>query len=120
MIPRVPFFSFCEHHIAPISGSITIGYAPGEHIIGLGRLTTALEHFSHRLILQEPFTTELAELLTEVLQPQGLAVVVDAVHSCIQMRGERRQGGPLRTAHFSGSFSNQLSLREEFWHLMAV
>lgn len=111
----VPFYSHCEHHLAPFFGTATIAYVPeGGRIVGLSKLSRVLDIFARRLQVQERLTAQVADALMEHLTPRGAGVVIKARHLCMESRGVRQQGHHTVTSVLRGVFKEQPSTRAEF------
>jgi GTP cyclohydrolase I len=110
----IAFYSICEHHLLPFFGYGSIAYIPNKHIVGLSKLPRTLEHFSHRLQTQERLTTQVAEFLSDKLQPKGVGVILSARHLCMEMRGTEKPGTQTTTSCLKGSFKTNSSTRSEF------
>ena len=106
--------SFCEHHIAPIIGKAHVAYLPDQRIIGISKLARLVEVFARRLQVQEKLTTQIASTIAEVLQPKGVAVVIEATHHCMTTRGVHKTGTTLVTSDMLGAFRDDPSTRREF------
>jgi GTP cyclohydrolase I len=115
---NIPFYSLCEHHLAPFFGEGFIAYIPNKKIVGLSKLARTLEKFSRRLQNQERITTQVAEYLTEHLDPQGVAVVLKAQHLCMSMRGVQKPGVITTTSKMTGAFMDHPAARNEFLQLI--
>ena len=115
---NIPFFSLCEHHIAPFYGVGHIAYIPNEKIVGLSKLARTLDLYSRRLQNQERVTNQVAERLMEELQPKGVAVVLKAQHMCMSMRGVKKHNTWTSTSKMTGMFMNDLNCRNEFLQLI--
>lgn len=102
----IQFHSHCEHHMVPILGKAHIGYLPDGKVVGLSKLIRVVEIFAHRLQTQEAMTAQIANVIQDVLEPRGVAVLVEASHMCIEMRGIRKQGSSTMTSTFTGSFKD--------------
>lgn len=114
-VNHIPFYSMCEHHMLPFFGHVHVGYLPqGGQIIGLSKIPRLVNYVSRKLNVQENITREVAEILMEVTQAKGVAVVVDARHMCVEMRGVQKLNSITRTTFFLGEFSQNDSLRKEF------
>lgn len=114
LVRDIPFASHCEHHIAPIIGKVHIAYLPTDRVLGLSKLARLVEVFSKRLQIQEKMTAQIANTLDEVLEPKGVAVVVDAVHECMTTRGVDKPGVGTITSHMVGAFRDDPATRREF------
>ena len=110
----IPFFSLCEHHSMPFAGHAYIGYIAHENILGLSKLTRLVRLFSRRFSLQERIGHQLADILDDILQPHGVAVYLDAVHLCTQMRGVREVDSKTRTTNWRGAYADDPELRQAF------
>jgi GTP cyclohydrolase I len=108
----IPFYTFCEHHVLPFFGTVTVGYIPKNEIIGLSKIARVVEYFAHRLNTQEYFTKNIAEYLQKMLKPKGIGVIVKARHLCKEMRGVKATG-EMSTNYLLGNFRNQ-AVRAEF------
>ena len=110
----IPFRSCCEHHMAPITGVVHVGYLPSERIVGLSKIARVVDSFSKRLQIQERMTAEIAELIDDTLQPKGVAVVVEGVHACMSTRGVQKHGVATITSRMLGAFKTDPLLRSDF------
>ncbi|WP_128429458.1 GTP cyclohydrolase I [Streptomyces cyaneus] len=113
----IPFFALCEHHALPFFGKAYIGYIAHEHILGLSKLTRLVRLFARRFSVQERIGHQLAESLQQILLPHGVAVHLEAVHLCTQMRGVREIESSTRTTHWRGTYDEDPQLRGEFFTL---
>jgi GTP cyclohydrolase IA len=111
---RIPFTSVCEHHLLPFSGTVAIGYLPGERILGLSKLARVVELFARRPQVQERMTKQIATWIDEQLQPRGVGVVVDAAHSCMTLRGVQARGSSTVTSAMLGRLRDDPRTRSEF------
>lgn len=100
----IQFHSHCEHHMVPIIGKAHVGYLPDGKVVGLSKLIRVVDIFAHRLQTQEAMTAQIANVIQEVLNPRGVAVMIEANHMCIEMRGIRKQGSATLTSTFTGTF----------------
>lgn len=114
----IEFYSLCEHHLLPFFGRAHIAYIPEGHVVGLSKLPRIVEVFSRRLQVQERLTTQIADALEEVLQPQGVAVVMEASHLCMMMRGVQKQNSQTMTSAMRGVFKTDARTRHEFLNLL--
>lgn len=115
---NIPFFSLCEHHMAPFFGHATVAYIPGKKIVGLSKLARTVEHYSRRLQNQERITTQVANRLQEELDPMGVAVVLNARHFCMEMRGVKTHDVSTSTSKLLGVFKDKAEVRHEFLSIM--
>lgn len=113
VVRDIEFYSLCEHHLLPFFGKVHIAYIPNGEITGLSKLARIVDTFSHRLQVQERMTQEIAHCIEEALMPQGVMVVVEARHLCMQMRGVAKQNAMTTTMHHIGAF-NDPAIRSEF------
>ena len=110
----IRFESHCEHHMVPIIGKVHIGYLPDKRVIGISKLARLVEVYARRLQVQEKMTVQIADTLQEVLQPKGVAVVIEAAHQCMTTRGVHKPGVGLVTSRMVGAFRDDPSTRREF------
>lgn len=106
--------SHCEHHMVPIIGRAHIAYLPGSRVVGISKLARVMEIYAKRLQIQEKLTAQVANTLFEVLQPRGVAVVIEAAHQCMTTRGVKKSGVTMVTSRMLGGFRNNTDLRNEF------
>lgn len=114
ILKNIQFYSFCEHHMLPIIGTVDIAYIPDNCVIGVSKLARIVEIFARRLQIQEKMTTEIADSLQNFLKPKGVAVRISAAHSCMSMRGVLQSNSMMETMHYTGVFIKDLTLRNEF------
>lgn len=115
---NIPFYSLCEHHIAPFFGTGSIAYIPGDKIVGLSKLARVLDKFARRFQNQERITKQVADYLTEQLDPKGVGVVLRAQHLCMSMRGVEKHDTWTMTSQLTGRFLENQSSRSEFLSLI--
>ena len=118
VVKDIDFYSLCEHHLLPFFGKCHIAYMPGRKIVGLSKIPRLVEMFSRRLQVQERLTTQIAHTIDEVLQPRGVAVVVEALHMCMLMRGVEKQNSKAVTSAMLGAFRERPETRAEFMELL--
>jgi GTP cyclohydrolase I len=118
VVRDIDFFSLCEHHLLPFYGKCHVAYIPQERVVGLSKIPRLVEVFSRRLQVQERLTVQIAETLMDKLNPQGVAVVVEARHLCMMMRGVETPNAVAVTSSMHGVFLSQQQTREEFLTLI--
>ena len=118
VVKDIDFFSLCEHHILPFFGKAHVAYMPRRKIVGLSKIPRLVEMFSRRLQVQERLTTQIATTLNEVLQPRGVAVVMEGIHLCMLMRGVEKQNSKAITSAMLGMFRERPETRAEFMELI--
>jgi GTP cyclohydrolase I len=118
IVKDIDFFSLCEHHLLPFFGRCHVGYLPRKRVVGLSKIPRIVDMFSRRLQVQERLTVQIAEALQEKLNPEGVAVVMEARHLCMMMRGVEKQNTVAVTSSMLGAFRTQLQTREEFLRLI--
>jgi GTP cyclohydrolase I len=114
----IRFESHCEHHMAPIIGRAHIGYLPNHRVVGISKLARVVEVYAKRLQIQEKMTAQIANTLSEVLQPKGVAVVIEAAHQCMTTRGVHKPGVTMTTSRMLGAFREDPKTRREFMSLI--
>lgn len=117
IVKDIEMYSLCEHHMLPFFGKVHIAYIPDGKIVGLSKLPRVVEVFARRLQVQERLTEEIASALMRVLKPRGVAVVIEAAHLCMMMRGVEKQNSKTLTSAMKGVFLEDLRTREEFLRL---
>jgi len=119
IVRDVEFFSLCEHHLLPFFGKAHVGYIPNGKVIGLSKIPRIIDMFSRRLQVQERLTHQIAEALHDVLKPIGVAVVMEGVHMCMQMRGVEKQNSFASTSAMLGQFRKSAETRTEFLSIIS-
>ncbi|PWW74401.1 GTP cyclohydrolase I [Tuber magnatum] len=118
IVRDIEVFSMCEHHLVPFTGKMHIGYIPNNKVLGLSKFARIAEMFARRLQLQERLTKQVAMAIEEILQPQGVAVVMESAHLCMVMRGVEKTTATTTTSSMLGIFRKSTKTREEFMHLV--
>jgi len=114
----IRFVSMCEHHMLPFIGRAHIAYIPTRKVVGISKIARVVDALSRRLQIQERLTTQIAKVIDEALQPKGVAVVMEAVHQCMTIRGINKQGVSMQTSYNTGAFRNDSKTRQEFFNLV--
>jgi|SRR5690606_14790337 len=117
IVKDIELYSLCEHHLLPFFGKIHIGYIPDGHIVGLSKLPRVVDIFARRLQVQERLTEQILDCINDTLKPQGVAVVIEASHMCMMMRGVQKQNSITTTSGFRGQFE-KIETRNEFLKLI--
>ena len=117
IVKDIDFFSMCEPHMLPVYGTAHVASLPNGHIPGLSKIARVVDIYSHRLPVQERLTQQIKDCIQETLKPQGVMVVIEAKHMCMQMRGVEKQNSITTTSDYSGVF-NSLNTRQEFMNLL--
>jgi len=120
LVKDIDLYSMCEHHMLPFFGKAHVAYIPDGYITGLSKIARVVETFSRRLQVQERLTTQIRNCIQDTLHPLGVAVVIEAQHMCMQIRGVQKQNSVTTTSAFTGIFLEQLNTREEFVHLIGT
>ena len=114
IVRDIEFYSLCEHHMLPFIGRAHVAYVPAGKVIGLSKIPRIVDMYARRLQIQERMTRQIADFLQETLEPQGVAVVVEAMHLCSMMRGVKKHDARMTTSAMLGSFRARLATRQEF------
>jgi GTP cyclohydrolase I len=120
IVKDIDLYSMCEHHMLPFFGKAHVAYIPDGYITGLSKIARVVEAFSRRLQVQERLTTQIRNCIQDTLHPLGVAVVIEAQHMCMQIRGVQKQNSVTTTSAFTGIFLKELNTREEFVHLIGT
>lgn len=118
LVKNIPIYSLCEHHILPFFGHAHVGYIPDSKIVGISKVARMVDLFARRLQIQERLTNQIADTLMKVLEPKGVAVVIEAEHLCMQMRGVQKRGTSIITSAILGVFKKNPATRAEFMNLI--
>ena len=118
IVRDIEFFSMCEHHMLPFFGKCHVGYIPKKKIIGVSKIARIVEMFSRRLQVQERLTKEISHAVSDILDAEGVGVVMEAQHLCMKMRGVEKQNSIMTTSSMLGSFRRELATRNEFTRLI--
>ena len=114
LLRDIRFESHCEHHMAPIIGKAHIGYLPAQRVVGLSKLARLVDVYARRLQIQEKMTAQIANTISEVLRPKGVAVVIEGAHQCMTTRGAHKPGATMMTSRMLGGFRTDARTRREF------
>jgi len=114
IVRDIEFYSMCEHHLLPFMGRVHVAYIPDGKVLGLSKIPRIVDMFAHRLQVQERMTRQIADLVRDLLKPQGVAVVVEALHLCTMMRGVQKHNARMTTSAMHGAFRSNLATRQEF------
>jgi GTP cyclohydrolase IA len=118
IVREIEFFSLCEHHLLPFFGKAHVAYLPNKRVLGLSKVARLVNMFARRLQIQERLTSQIAECIQEKISPQGVGVVIEARHLCMQMRGVEKQHGQAVTSAMIGAFRHNKQTRDEFLALI--
>lgn len=120
LVKDIEIYSMCEHHILPFYGKAHVAYIPNGYITGLSKIPRVVDAFSRRLQVQERLTVQIRDCIQDTLNPLGVAVVIEASHMCMQIRGVQKQNSVTTTSAFTGAFLKDIRTREEFMRLIGV
>ena len=120
LLKDIPFHSHCEHHMAPIIGKAHVAYLPTNKVVGISKLARVVRAYARRLQVQERLTAEVADCIQKVLEPQGVAVVIEATHACMTARGVNTPGVSMTTSRMMGVFRSDQKAREEVVKLIGL
>ena len=118
IVKDIEFFSLCEHHLLPFFGRVHIAYLPNKRVVGLSKLARLVNMYARRMQIQERLTSQIASAIEEKIDPQGVGVIVEARHLCMQMRGVEKQHGKAVTSAMLGAFRHNKQTRDEFLSLV--
>ncbi|MFD4958388.1 GTP cyclohydrolase I [Microbacterium sp. NPDC058389] len=114
VVRGIPFVSLCRHHLLPFRGTATVGYLPGDRLVGLSKLARVVAHHARALQVQESLTMQIARTLDDALVPRGVGVVIEAEHLCMSVRGVRADSATTTTTSFRGEFARDVALQSRF------
>ena len=120
LVKDIEVYSLCEHHMLPFYGKAHVGYIPNGYITGVSKIVRVVETFARRLQIQERLTVQIRDCIQQTLNPLGVAVIIEAEHMCMQIRGVEKQHSKMVTSAFTGAFLKDMRTREEFMHLIGV
>jgi GTP cyclohydrolase IA len=118
VVKDIEFFSLCEHHLLPFFGKAHVAYLPSKRVLGLSKIARLVNMYARRLQIQERMTSQIAEAISEKISPEGVGVIIEARHLCMQMRGVEKQHGQAVTSAMLGSFRHNKQTRDEFLSLV--
>ena len=118
VVRDIPFYSHCEHHMVPFVGRAHVAYYPGEKVVGLSKLARVVDVFAHRLQTQERLTAEIVHAVDDALKPRGIAVMIEAEHQCMTLRGAHKHGASTVTTQFTGIFRDEPAEQQRFLSLV--
>jgi GTP cyclohydrolase I len=120
VLKDIRFESYCEHHMVPIIGKAHVGYLPAHRVVGISKLARLVDAYAKRLQIQEKMTVQIADTLLDVLQPKGVAVVLEAGHQCMTTRGVHKPGVAMITSRMVGAFRDDPNTRREFLAIIGM
>jgi GTP cyclohydrolase I len=118
VVKDIEFFSFCEHHLLPFFGKAHVAYLPSQKVLGLSKIARLVNMYARRLQIQERMTSQIADAIAEKISPEGVGVIIEARHLCMQMRGVEKQHGQAVTSAMRGAFRHNKQTRDEFLSLV--
>ena len=118
IVKDINYYSLCEHHLLPFMGKVHVGYIPNGKVLGLSKIPRIVDIYARRLQLQEQLTHQIAQSITEFLNPKGVGVVIEGEHMCMRMRGVQKQNASMQTSSMTGVFRKEDKTREEFLNLI--
>jgi GTP cyclohydrolase I len=118
VVKDIEFFSLCEHHLLPFFGKAHVAYLPSKRVLGLSKIARLVNMYARRLQIQERMTSQIADAISEKISPEGVGVIIEARHLCMQMRGVEKQHGQAVTSAMLGSFRHNKQTRDEFLSLV--
>ncbi len=118
LVKDIPFYSMCEHHLMPFFGKAHVAYIPKGKIVGISKLARVVEAYARRPQVQERLTSQVADVINEMLRPNGVAVIIEAIHSCMTMRGVKKPGSSVITIAMRGDFRKRITTRTEIMSLI--
>lgn len=118
LVRDIPFYSHCEHHMVPFVGEAHIGYYPSQGVVGLSKLARVVDLYARRLQTQEAMTAQIADVIEEALKPRGIAVLIEAEHMCMSMRGVQKQGSSTMTTQYRGLFRDDPAEQVRFFTMV--
>ncbi len=118
LVKDIPFYSMCEHHFMPFFGKAHVAYIPKGKIVGISKLARVVEAYARRPQVQERMTSQIADLINELLHPNGVAVIIEAIHTCMTMRGVKKPGTSVVTSAMRGDFRKRITTRTEIMSLI--
>ena len=118
IVKDINYYSLCEHHLLPFMGKVHVGYIPNGKVLGLSKIPRIVDIYARRLQLQEQLTHQIAQSITEFLNPKGVGVVIEGEHMCMRMRGVQKQNASMQTSSMTGVFRKEEKTREEFLNLI--
>ncbi|MDX3808961.1 GTP cyclohydrolase I FolE [Bosea thiooxidans] len=118
LVRDIPFYSHCEHHMVPFVGKAHIGYYPSKGVVGLSKLARIVDVYARRLQTQETMTAQIADVIEEVLEPRGVAILIEAEHMCMSMRGVQKQGSSTMTTQYRGLFRDDPAEQVRFFTMV--